>query len=266
LPKIHILNETESVPRAGYAGEVILEGEGTSQTLVADDLGVWLVLATIGDGARLSWPREHGEEAVYIREGGLRVANLECVAGSAVVVGRNAGLSVEAIGLTRLVHFGTRVTRGTPVAGNAAVHLIGPGGRVRHETGLGSRVTWFADSTDARCDLTFFLVDRPPGPADRGMPHTHSQDEVIFVMGGEVSLGAQRCRTGTALGIPAGVRYALSKSSEGFAFLNYRPGASVQTVYERGEPPRVVPESGMERGGTYVGDVRTLSSVSGRST
>jgi hypothetical protein len=108
---------------------------------------------------------------------------------------------------------------------------------------------FFADSTCATCTPTLLLTGRRGAYASPA--HSHSQDELIHVLEGEIQLGATRAGPGSTIAIGHDVRYRFR--SESFSFLNYRQGASYQTL-ARDEPP--VLEGGAPHGFTPVMDLR----------
>ena len=83
--------------------------------------------------------------------------------------------------------------------------------------------------------------------------HSHSTDELIHLVWGELRLGSQTMRPGDTLAVDADRRYGFRSGPDGFGFLNYRRDASEQVV-ERGSPPRR--EGGLVNGLTAVMDVR----------
>ena len=91
------------------------------------------------------------------------------------------------------------------------------------------------------------------GSARLGPPHHHSQDEIIFVIGGSVGLGDRWLEAGSALFISGGARYQIRTGEAGYRFLNYRRDLSHQ-VYDPDDPPQL--ESALARGGVEVGDLR----------
>lgn len=55
-------------------------------------------------------------------------------------------------------------------------------------------------------------------------PHSHSQDEVIYIVDGELTMGDRVCGPGTVLFIERDTEYGFVTGSEGVRFLNLRPG------------------------------------------
>jgi hypothetical protein len=108
----------------------------------------------------------------------------------------------------------------------------------------------FADSTCPTCRITLFVTGRDePYTSSR---HSHSADEVLYVLRGEVRFGSRRLGPGDAVAIEGGYKYGFRSGPDGFAFLNYRRDASEQT--SDGDVARL--EGGKARGLTFVNDVR----------
>jgi quercetin dioxygenase-like cupin family protein len=205
-----------------------------------------LVVSWLGADDWVEWPASHGEEAVYVLEGNATVDGRIVPAGGAIVL--HEGEPCQVGGPARLAHFsGGEEPRGR--AGGR--HLLGPGGSFRSGSPSGSQATWFADSTCAGCDVALFRVERDT-PGNRGRSHSHSADEILFVVEGTIRLGAHELPAGHAVLIPADTRYAITCGPTKHAFLNYRPTASTQ-IYD-GET-EALPEHALGRGGELVGDV-----------
>jgi hypothetical protein len=179
-----------------------------------------------------------------------------CPTGGAVIIEAEAEAEVCAVGSTRVAHFGTREftspTGGPLGAADPAprgVHVVGPRGRWTSGRREGVRATWFADSTCPTCRAALFLVEADEG--HDGPPHSHSEDEVIYLLDGGLRMGARRIGPRTSLCIPGRLRYAFRAPGVGHRFLNFRADASYQTGVG-GEP---VLETPMARGGEYIGDL-----------
>lgn len=56
-------------------------------------------------------------------------------------------------------------------------------------------------------------------------PHTHPEDEVIFVLGGVIHYGDQELRSGDAIYVPRDTRYSLRAGDHGAEFLRVGFGA-----------------------------------------
>jgi hypothetical protein len=211
-----------------------------------------LVVGWFDGGGGLRWPERHGEEALYVLDGAVVVDGRTVPAGGAMVLHADAACELTAAaGGARLAHFSAGPGAGSPVEGPAEpYHLLGPGGWYRSGSPGGSQATWFADSTCPACDVTLLRVERDT-PGNRGRAHSHSADEILFLVEGGIRLGAHEVPTGHAAFVPADTRYAVTCGPVKHGFLNYRARASLQR-YEGDAEPMV--ENGLGRGGDVVGD------------
>lgn len=253
MSRIEVLR-AHSAPAAPRAK---VRGDATGRLLRPDDYSLWCCHWQLGNGAELVWDDAHPEEAIYVASGALEVEGRVCPSGGAVVVEAGVSTRARTTGPCEIVHFGPSDLTpprggayGPPSVDGHGVHVVGPGGRFTSGSRDGTFARWYADSTCPTCRLCLIQVER--AQARDGPPHHHSQDEIIFVTGGAIAIGADWLGPGTALFIPAGARYRVRTGETGYRFLNYRRDVSEQ-VYAPGEPPQL--ESALARGGVEVGDV-----------
>jgi len=218
---------------------------------------LWLVSIDLPAGAELTLPATHGDESVAVLSGRLEVAGRTCEPDGAVIVEAGAGeVVLRAVVDARVVHMGPvdplvpmDGLNGAPLPGDA-VHVVGPRGTFA-AIEPGRDTHYFADSTCPTCRLTLLYTSRTREYVSE--THSHSQDELIHMLWGEIRLGSQVVRPGDTLAIAAHRRYGFRSPAEGFGFLNYRRDASEQTV-ERGALPRM--EGGLVNGLVPVMDQR----------
>lgn len=266
MAKLSIRRGDEVPPEVGGdLPAVAIAGERSLRRLTPDSFPLWLVLLDLDDGATLAWGAPRSDQAAYVISGGLEVAGQRCGPGGALVVEGEAATTAVATGPTRLAHFGAwepappaHGPHGPPGPGRDAVHVVGPRGWFTTRPRAGLLATWFADGTCPGCRASLFRVARQGAGPPRGRPHTHSEDEVIYVLDGAIRLGSLTCDAGAALAVPGGVRYAETSGPEGAVFLNFRRDVSTQVYHEGGvaSPPRV--EEALALGGTEVGDLVTV--------
>jgi quercetin dioxygenase-like cupin family protein len=242
MRKLAIVRRGEVEPQGVHPAAVTVDGLVSSRLMSPPDYELWLCVAELEAGATVSWPTEHGDEALYVLDGELSVQGHPCPAGGAVIVESGVPAVVRATARSRIGHYGSRApsrlgSGAGSGSGSAAhgVHVVGP----RGVTSLGDPSTvgvrFLADSTCPTCTLSLFEVTR-----DRrrpGRPHSHSADEIIYVVDGTMHLGAHVLGPGTSLCIPGGTRYAEGSGNRGCVFVNYRPHASDRTDFVRGQPP-----------------------------
>jgi hypothetical protein len=232
------------------------EGLRAARLLSPADYRLWLAELEFDDGGGVEGAGR-GSEAFYVFDGELGVDGRVCPVGGAVVIESGVAAQLEARGHVRAAHFGSRRDAsgsrsplGPPAPDGHVVHVLGPGGNWRSGQREGVDAVWFTDSTCPTCRSAFFVVSS--SEAHRGPSHSHSQDEIIFLIDGRIRMGAQEYGPGTALCIPGGTRYAFEGLPDGHRFLNFRTDVSYQTN-AHGQP---LLETAASRDGAYVGDLR----------
>jgi hypothetical protein len=73
-------------------------------------------------------------------------------------------------------------------------------------------------------------------PGRTAPTHSHGQDEVFYVLQGEMVLGESRCGPGTVIYIERGTEYGFTAGPEGVRFLNVRSGPD-KPAFQGGEHP-----------------------------
>jgi quercetin dioxygenase-like cupin family protein len=73
--------------------------------------------------------------------------------------------------------------------------------------------------------LQLFHIDL--GPGAHVEPHAHTEDEIIYLLRGEIHLGARVLGPGDALYVAAHTLYSFDAGPEGASFLNFRPTHTV---------------------------------------
>jgi quercetin dioxygenase-like cupin family protein len=199
-------------------------GPCRSSLFAPPDFALQMARATLAPGTELHWSPHAGDEVVYVATGSLIAGDQRCPAGGVLLVDEGAALHVHAESETVLLHFGRQDTRGhaAPGAGRARVQVVGPGGT--YTTSDAARDTRFYAESDEDFSATFFCTGRT-GPY-RSLPHSHSQDEIIYVAAGSITLGARQVPAGSAIAVPGDRKYGFVGDDAGFALLNYRRGPS----------------------------------------
>lgn len=235
-------------------------GVVSSVAMAPPGFSLWVCDSELADGAAITWEGVHGDDGLYVSSGSLELDGKICPAGGALIVESNVETIARAVGPTRVVHFGSadpappsNGISGTPCPDGHGAHVIGPQGMFQSGRLEGVHAVWFADGTCATCRVQLFTVTGPPNTSKRGKGHTHSEDEIIYVIDGLVSMGAHTYGRDTALCIPGNVRYALVGGPDGHTFLNFRRDVSEQ-VYVRGSAP--ILETALARGGVATNDIR----------
>ena len=239
-----------------------------SKRVSPDGYSIWMVEAELADRAEIVWSGPHSDDGLYVVSGELEVTSpgqptRRCPAEGAVIVENGTGCVVRAMGPTRVVHVGAYDDSppqgglyGSPADDGQAVIVVGDKGWYQSGNGDNYLARWFADSTQPSSRIAFFHVALPL-PHRRDVPHTHTEDELIYVMDGSIVMGKQEYCAGTCLAIPGKVHYSVTTGANGVKFLNYRRDASIQEYGKVKEPEL---ESAIVRGGRLVGDLRLTRS------
>ncbi|MEZ4279842.1 MAG: hypothetical protein R3F21_09550 [Myxococcota bacterium] len=198
---------------------------------------LWMDVVELDPGGYIALDSGQGDEALYVVQGELAVDGQICPAGGAVVIEEAAAARFEALRATRLLHMGPRPGDGDPTAGPAPkrgqrVHVLGPRG-LFEACESGRETHFFADSTCPTCSLWLLRTGRDGAYASP--VHSHSQDELIHVLTGEIRIGSLVVRPGETLFVAADQPYRFHGSAGGFAFVNYRSGPSRMTMRATGE-------------------------------
>ena len=195
---------------------------------------------------------EVGNCAAFVWQGAFCAQATELGAGSSIIVEHGAGIDIEARkDDTLLVTFTATPSDPEPRAGGH-VHLL-----------PSVSVPWFGDSTgkalggsihaNATCPTCGVWLHEnsmacPPAPqtaAERdAFVHSHTEDEVIFVTGGQIYLGRKLFEAGTAIAIPANTLYSFTPGPMGLTFINFRPGIPGDIHFKDG---RTMDETGYWR-------------------
>ena len=212
---------------------------------------LWVRRQQLAAGERLVLDEAHGDEAVFVQDGSLVFEGRELEVGGAAVI--EAGASATFLGGTAgatIVHFGptdpqppTTGAYGPPHDAPRGVHLIGPAGLLAIEQ-PGRSTRFFADSACETCRITLFSTAR--NQTFRSASHSHSEDEILYVLDGEIVVGGETLHPNMGVAIPGGVPYGFRSGEQGFRFLNYRRDVSTYRrsvdKHEVLEQPRNAPD------------------------
>jgi quercetin dioxygenase-like cupin family protein len=69
--------------------------------------------------------------------------------------------------------------------------------------------------------LQLFQIDM--GPDAEVEPHAHTEDEIIYILGGTILVGARTLGAGDALYVAKDTLYGFKTGPDGCTFLNFRP-------------------------------------------
>ncbi len=229
--RANFVSLAERPEESDYAPTCEVTGLRWTKRLSPDDYSLWLRVAALQNGATMRWNAEHGDEVVYVCSGSLRLGDVTCAEGGALIVESGVAAEVHADVAASIVHFGpvdhappADGPYGAPAGEGHGVHVVGPRGRYEAAPGR-PHYHFYADSTCPTCRATLLYTERDSTYVSQA--HHHTQDELIYVLRGSLLFGkAHEYGPGTCLAIPANLYYNFHAGANGFAFLNYRRDAS----------------------------------------
>ena len=172
------------------------------------------------------------DRLAYVWQGAVEAGGVRLDAGSSLIVehGRALDISGEA-DRSRVLLFAAAHPPAEPRAGGR-VHLlpverVSRSGTLAEGSGVAGGMHFASDCPT--CEIWLHENHFPgceamtPEEQAKGV-HSHSEDEIIFVTGGQIRLGTKLCGPGTALAIAADTLYSFTPGPEGLSFVNFRAG------------------------------------------
>jgi quercetin dioxygenase-like cupin family protein len=230
-----VIVEDELEQHEGYAAPFCRAvGNARSRVRSSTGFSLWFVTGDLSEGTEIFWSPHHGDEVIYVLDGRLEADDVMCGPGGVVIVESNVAATVRAAIPTSVVHFGPRSPL-APTDGHLGpadpdghgLHVLDSHGIQETLAAGAGRSVFYADSDCATCRLT--LLRNAAGEGTRTPSHTHSQDELIYLLSGDMQFGRSALGAGAVLAIPAHYRYAF-RTETGCEFLNYRSDVSLYTT------------------------------------
>jgi hypothetical protein len=182
----------------------------------------------LAPGAMMRIGPTSADSITYVWQGDIETGGQSLPAGSSFIVEQSASAEIRnGDQMTILLTF--QATRPSVSQPGAHLHLL-PRKRVPYSANLGhaSRVGGGMHSNASELPIWLHENDfpAPVAPAATGEEnlHCHSEDEVIFVVDGNIRLGNRLYGPGTALAIAADTFYSFEPGPAGLKFINFRAG------------------------------------------
>jgi hypothetical protein len=260
MAKLSVVKSQDMRTEEGYAVPTVdFAGTATSTVAGPKDYPLWLVSANVEAGSLLRWQDRHADEVVYVKSGSLEVDGRTCPVGAVLIVEEDAAIEASVREPSELLHFGSE--RSDEPEADAApapshgFHIIGPRGLYAREDPTHVSRT-FADASCSTCDAFMLLSSRVH--KHRSAAHSHTQDELIFLLDGSISLGSYHLFPGDSLSVPANTRYRFESGDSGYEFLNFSRAKSGY-VLAPGESGEHLSSTPMQ----YTGDGADYAASSG---
>jgi hypothetical protein len=178
----------------------------------------------------------------YVWRGAVRAGGCDLPTGSSFIVERGQSLDVEGTDEgAEVLLFAASHDPHEPEPGGH-VHLL-PSANVPRNNALsdtGIRGGMHADAQCPTCNVWLhengFPGAEPVTPEDLTVGvHSHSEDEIIFIVSGEIRLGRKLFPAGTAIAIPGDTLYSFTAGPDGMAFVNFRAGLPADIHFPGGQ-------------------------------
>ena len=180
---------------------------------------------------------------LYVWAGAVETGGRLLAQGSSLIVEHGATLDIKGAADNALVLiFSAAHPSATPRAGGQ-VHLLptervpraaslsgagGTGGGMHANSGCPTCEVWLHENSFPATEKEMTAED-----AERGI-HSHSENEIIFVVDGGMRLGTRLYGPGTALAILADTLYSFTPGPDGLKFINFRAGRPSEIKFKSG--------------------------------
>jgi hypothetical protein len=227
MPKVSIKTLDEAAPVEAPGGAIdtraYFQGEGDP---------IHLRLHRIAPGASLRLAADGADLSVYVWQGSVEAGGVTLEPRSSAVVEAGGALALTGgrEGAAVLV-FNAR-DQGQRPPSSGKVHLL-PYERVPRTDAMGGTpgVGGALHADAHRPTSRVWLHENDYAMADKEtVPHSHSEDEVIFVRAGTIRLGARSFGPGTAIFVAANTRYGFFSGEGGLSFVNFRYSSPTYTT------------------------------------
>lgn len=230
MSKITVRSREKAAPID--AGALGFEGAAAARDWFAsDDQPLHLRQFELAPGAAFRMAAAGVDRLIYVWDGALEIDGATLAAGSTLIVehGRAAQGSAGPAGATLLCFEGSG-DLAAPLTGGRVLALAAEAAPNSDELGgtKGLGGTMFADGDGTTNSLWLHANRFPPmeapAPGSTAGVHSHSEDEIIFVVSGDIRLGARLHGPGTAVAIAADTLYSFTAGPNGLHFINFRAG------------------------------------------
>jgi redox-sensitive bicupin YhaK (pirin superfamily) len=237
VPNVEIVESAGAPATPTYpVASCIVSGTFASRLVRPGSFGLWAVVTDANAGTELRWGGDHGDEALYVLSGAVELDGVCCRAEDAVIIESGVRSTLRVVDeMACFIHFGSTASDavegplGAPSTEGRGTHVV----RRSSCAALAGGTLYYADSDCPTCRVT--LLSNRREAAHRSPSHSHSADELIYIVSGSIRIGSATLTAGDAVAIRGGHRYGFS-SDDAFAFLNYRADASLYTGHPGDEP------------------------------
>ncbi|MDE8653564.1 hypothetical protein [Novosphingobium album (ex Liu et al. 2023)] len=188
---------------------------------------------TLSPGAAITIAGQPADKMVYVLAGTVSLGGAALVEGSSAVVEFNAGARFVAGDDGAILLAFHQAARPASARPGGHVHIL-PRAAVPRTHDLGTQNEMgggiHADAACPNCTVWLHENDFHSRTGTVVPPHSHSEDEIIFVTAGRIRLGSRLYGPGTALAVAADTIYGFATTGAGLSFINFRAASPTVTT------------------------------------
>ncbi|MET0370078.1 MAG: hypothetical protein ABW039_01735 [Sphingobium sp.] len=226
-----------SAPAGHVAEGAGLRALGDVETLdmvTGDDRPLHLRVHHLERGATLYVDGPPVGHIFYLGRGQAEVDDQAILPGGAVIVEHHGSAAIEAREDGTLLFEFSAQAPSPPEGVGGQVHVVPQTRPEKHNPVSRMMAACLIDGTCPSCALWMHHSEFPPH--FKVPPHLHSEDEIILVIAGDLTVGGRVLDAGAAAAIDSGTAYAFQAGDRGVAFVNFRPSSPGYAMVERGRP------------------------------
>jgi hypothetical protein len=222
--------ETSSPEAEGVAVQAVIQGSGDP---------VHVHQYRVPAGARASWPNAGRGMIAYVYSGVVEVAGTLLRAGSIFTLEHNASAAAIAREDAHIVTFGvSEACSAGPEGDGGHLHILTAEAVPRLLAAFDGGKVGNALLADATCPTCSLWLHESILESDGEVPlHSHSEDEVILIIDGDMLIGNRLCGPGTVLAINRNTLYSLKAGKSGATFINFRPASPTYLPFDKSREP-----------------------------
>jgi hypothetical protein len=218
--------------RPGLAARGTIEAKPLIQ---GGGLSLYLWHYELQPGAEICFDKPDHSHLLYVWQGAATAGDEAAGFDDAIIVERHGEVVVKATAPAKLLHFYSPVPSAKDARATGKVIVARKKALDRHVHPQ-TKLTLYADSSSDSCDIWFHSGETPDGVFDFvDAPHSHSVDEIIFVVSGSMLVGPRRVGPGTAFAVAADTVYSFVVKEEGLHFINFRASESFVSLVQNGK-------------------------------
>jgi hypothetical protein len=219
-------------------------GVHTRPVFSENDRPVWFYQHDLEGGAELLWDGPDHRHCVYLEEGSAEFEGTSVGVGDAVFIEHRARARLKAgSGGAKIAHFHSSAAQPAPERAGGHTHVVGFNAeRKPIPANKNPETVRYLLADCETCGLWLHQTGRQEFVH---VPvHSHSANEIIYLLRGQIHVGSQTLTPGAAIAVNGDTRYTFKSGDDGLRYINFRPSPSWQTKYDdKGRPGEAIPES-----------------------